>query len=754
MHEGHEVAAGQVLIKFNAAANAQGRQDMQWLEDIDRADAVNDAGVMRMHSRSKDTGTLIRDLERRGDILYVEPDYIVHSTAVPNDPSYGQLWAMKNTGQAILGSTGTAGADIGAQSAWDVTTGSSAVVIGVVDTGIDYTHPDLAANVWSNPGGVGGCPAGTHGYNAIAKSCDPMDDNFHGTHVSGTIGAIGNNGTGVVGVNWTTSIMSLKFLDSTGSGTTSNAIVAIDFAVRAKMAGVNVRVLSNSWGGPGLSQSLSNEIAKANANDILFVAAAGNSSSNNDVTPSYPASFNLPNIIAVAATDNQDNLASFSDYGPTTVHLGAPGVSILSTQPGNLYQYLSGTSMATPHVSGAAALILSKSTLTTAQLKSLILQSVDPIPSLAGRTVTGGRLNVCRAIPGCVLPSFSLSSITPSVTVPNGGGTAVYNLSIGDAGGFTSPVSLSVSGLPAGVTAAFSPNPDTGTTSTLTLTVGSGVAAGSFPLTVTGTGGYPTAMTSSANITLVESPTVPVVAWTKVAIEGQTVFLPAGTTYRFGIGTSFLAPVTTTVDETLYVYYTTFGGDPAYGVVKELDVVGNGAGVLVNGVPFLSPPPAGTWTKVAIEGQTVFLPAGTTYRFGIGTSFLAPVTTTADETLYVYYTTFGGDPAPGVVKELDVVGNGAGVLVNGVPFLSVPPGTTWTKVAIEGQTVFLPAGTTYRFGIGTSFLAPVTTTADETLYVYYTTFGGDPAYGVVKELDVVGNGAGVLVDGVPFAPSS
>jgi hypothetical protein len=159
-----------------------------------------------------------------------------------------------------------------------------------------------------------------------------------------------------------------------------------------------------------------------------------------------------------------------------------------------------------------------------------------------------------------------------------------------------------------------------------------------------------------------------------------------------------------------------------------------------------------TWTKVAIEGQTVFLPAGTTYRFGAGSSFLPPVTTTADETIYVYYTTFGADPAPGVVKELDVAGNGAGVLVNGLPFAPTLSGVTWTKVAIEGQTAFLPAGTTYRFGAGSSYLAPVTTTADETVYVYYTSFDADPDPGVVKELDVEGSGAGVLVNGVPFLP--
>jgi DNA-binding beta-propeller fold protein YncE len=224
---------------------------------------------------------------------------------------------------------------------------------------------------------------------------------------------VGNNGVGVVGVNWIASIMGAKFADATGSGTTANAINAIEFTIQAKAAfaatsGANVRVLSNSWGGGGFSQALLDEINRANSNDMLFVAAAGNDGTDNDVAPVYPASYDVPNVMAVAATDNNDMLAVFpvgaSNYGATSVHLGAPGLNILSTLIAGGYSYDSGTSMATPHVSGAAALVLSKCALTTANLKTNLLNNVDPIPSLSGLTVTGGRLNVNKAIRACRAP--------------------------------------------------------------------------------------------------------------------------------------------------------------------------------------------------------------------------------------------------------------------------------------------------------------------------------------------------------------
>lgn len=512
---GKEAAANEVLVKLRAQ-NLQSLLDIGSAEDVDEAEEVGGAGVLRLHSSKKDVSTLVRELSVRSDVIFAEPNYIVHATAVPNDPRFGELWGLQNTGQVIQGVAGTPGADIGAVPAWDISTGSTANVAAVIDTGIDYTHLDLAANVWSAPAAftvtIGGrsitCPAASHGFNAITNVCDPMDDNNHGSHVSGTIGAVGNNGVGVVGVNWIARIMGSKFLDSTGSGTTANAINAIEFTIQAKAAfggstgATNVRVLNNSWGGGGFSQALLDEINRANANDMLFVAAAGNASSNNDATPNYPSNYNAPNVVAVAATDNSDTLAFFSNFGATTVHLGAPGVDILSTTLNGTYSYFSGTSMATPHVSGAALLVLSQCALNSSALKTDILNNIDPIPSLAGITITGGRLNVNKAIRACAAPAnpdFALSATPTSQTVVQGTGTS-YTVNIARTGGFTGAVNLSVTGLPAGATASLSPNPASGTSSTLSVSTSATTPAGSYVLTITGVSG---ALTHTTTVTLV-----------------------------------------------------------------------------------------------------------------------------------------------------------------------------------------------------------------------------------------------------------
>ncbi len=337
-------------------------------------------------------------------VAYAEPDYIITvSDTTPNDPDFSQLYDMSK---------------IRAPKAWDIHTGTDNVVVGVIDTGIDYTHTDLQNNIWVNPGEIAnngidddnnGYIDDIHGWNFVTNTNDPMDDNGHGTHVSGTIGAVGNNAIGVVGVNWTTQLAALKFLSSYGSGSTSNAILAINYA-----ANMNFDVCNNSWGGGSYSQSLCDAIASYNG---VAVVAAGNNGTDNDTTPVYPANYNCSNIITVASTDIDDNKASSSCYGAATVDLGAPGVSIYSTYRGNTYATLSGTSMATPHVSGAAALLKSLyPSLTTAEIKARILANVDPVTSLNGITVTGGRLNVYE----CLIGNTDIIPVMTSNTSPSG----------------------------------------------------------------------------------------------------------------------------------------------------------------------------------------------------------------------------------------------------------------------------------------------------------------------------------------------
>ena len=398
--------------------------------------------------------------------------------ATPNDPKYtnGDLWGLNNSGQ----NDGVADADIDAPEAWDITTGSRSVVVAVIDTGIDYNHPDLRDNMWRNPGETPGDNIDNDGngfiddvygwdfYNNDASVYDsPADD--HGTHCAGTIAGRGNNEIGVVGVNWVSSIMSIKFLGDFG-GTTSGAIASVNYATMMKGRGTNIRVTNNSWGGGGYSEGLKSAIEAGGQANILFVAAAGNSGTNNDVIPSYPSSYDSACIVAVAATDRNDKIASFSQYGKTSVDIGAPGVDIWSTLPENTYGSYNGTSMATPHVSGVAALVLAiNPTISVTDLKAVILDSADKISSLAGKTVTGGRLNAFKALEkarpflkllsvspsGTVLPPSSVSQITVrfsqealGVSVVNGNFLLVGDGDDGEFGSETAPgddVSISIS---------------------------------------------------------------------------------------------------------------------------------------------------------------------------------------------------------------------------------------------------------------------------------------------------------------------
>lgn len=363
---------------------------------VDGLQAVRIPSGMRV----KDAVELYR---RHPAVLYAEPNWIVRTQATPNDPRLGELWALNNRGQT----GGVPGADIDALAAWNRTTGSNTVVVVVIDTGIDYDHQDLSANMFRNErdcnsngidddgnGHVDDC----FGIDTVNGDSDPMDDNSHGTHVAGTIGAAGNNGVGVVGVNWAVQLMACKFLNEQGFGDLVGALQCLEYVKLMRDRGVNIVATNNSWSGGGFSQAMFDAIEAHLQRGILFVAAAANNGTDNDTTPVYPANYDLPNVISVAATTRTDALASFSDFGRRTVHLGAPGAEILSTVPSNGYATFNGTSMATPHVTGLAALLAADDpSRDWRAIKNLILAGGDPIPVLAN-TITRRRLNARGAI--------------------------------------------------------------------------------------------------------------------------------------------------------------------------------------------------------------------------------------------------------------------------------------------------------------------------------------------------------------------
>jgi thermitase len=369
------------------------------------------------------------DLYRQDpNVLYAEPNYILRTTLTPNDTRFGEMWGLHNIGQ----SGGIPDADIDAPEAWNHTTGSSDVIVAVIDSGVDYNHPDLSANMFRNTtdcnnngidddgnGYVDDC----FGIDTANNDSNPMDDNNHGTHVAGTIGAVGNNNRGVVGINWNVKIMACKFVNSSGSGTTEDAIDCLEYVKIMKDRGHNIIATNNSWGGGDFSQALIDAIEDQRQSDILFITAAGNGDFfgfpiNNDQTAVYPCTYFLPNIICVAATTRTDARSSFSNYGRRTVHIGAPGSDILSTKRNNTYGTSSGTSMATPHVTGVAALLKSADpNLDWRALKNLILAGGDDVASMAD-TITQKRLNANGAL-NCS-DSTVLSWLRPISSIING----------------------------------------------------------------------------------------------------------------------------------------------------------------------------------------------------------------------------------------------------------------------------------------------------------------------------------------------
>ena len=413
-----------------------GEEGADWLESSLAASGITGGSVKSIgqsqFSLLKAPGLIPEKLaawaDKQTGVLYAEPNFVYSisettASTAPDDPAMtdGSLWGLHNTGQ----SGGTADADIDAPEAWDLTTGSADVVLAVIDTGVDYTHPDLAGNMWTNPGEIAGDGIDNdsngyvddvYGWDFVNDDNDPMDGHDHGTHVAGTIGGVGDNSSGISGVNWDTEIMALKFLDDSGSGSTADAISAINYATMMKRDhGINVIASNNSWGGGSYSSALWDAIETAGREGILFIAAASNEGRNNDVVPSYPSNYDSEYIVAVAATDRNDRLASFSNYGATTVDLGAPGVSIYSSVAGGGYAWFNGTSMAAPHVTGAAGLLAAYQPGATAgEIKEAILAGVDPIAGLAGKTVTGGRLNAFSALVALGTFGPRVMSVSPS----------------------------------------------------------------------------------------------------------------------------------------------------------------------------------------------------------------------------------------------------------------------------------------------------------------------------------------------------
>jgi len=378
---------------------------LAFIDDLDNADPAADAA----------------DYAAMSDVvLYAEPNQIIqlddpatgarsfdvdqneYDANLPNDPQFGDQWSLNNQGQ----NGGKEHADIDALKAWTKTRGSADVVVAVLDSGVDYKHIDLRANMWTRPDSVPqyqddelGSFDDFHGFDIGDRIGDPMDDNGHGTHCAGIIGAEGDNSEGIAGINWKVKIMPLKFLGRGGYGTTKAAIEAINYAIDRKKNGVNIRVMNASWGSTSGSKALEDAIRAAGDAGILFVAAAGNNSTDNDKRPHYPSNYDLPNVVSVAALDRNDAITSFSNFGAKTVHIAAPGKDIPSTWLNDQYREASGTSMAAPHVSGVAALIVAEyPNISVAKLREKLLRSVDKLDSLSGKVSSGGRLNAAKAV--------------------------------------------------------------------------------------------------------------------------------------------------------------------------------------------------------------------------------------------------------------------------------------------------------------------------------------------------------------------
>lgn len=422
----------ELLVKFRAGTDAASAAAIMRQTGAISIETLGDLGWQRIKLPAGLTVEKgIARFKGSADIDLAQPNFYYRLQATPNDTRYAELWAMPN---------------ISAPQAWDLNTGSPNVVVAVIDTGVRYTHEDLAANMWTNPGETSGNGIDddangfiddVYGYDFYSNDADPYDETTgfggHGTHTSGTIGATGNNSVGVVGINWAVRIMAIKIYSPAGTDTTSAMLInAYNYVRLMKTRGVNVRVTNNSYGGCneacGYDQATKDAIDTLGNAGILNVFAAGNNGGNNEVTPHFPSNYTSPSVLAVAASTQTDTRASFSNWGPVSVDLAAPGSGILSTYRGDTgYTGLSGTSMATPHVAGAAALLSAHNPSLSAQsLKATLMNTVDPLPQWNGVVRTGGRLNVANALQNQTVCTFQLSS--PSISMHNKGGYSSINV--------------------------------------------------------------------------------------------------------------------------------------------------------------------------------------------------------------------------------------------------------------------------------------------------------------------------------------
>ena len=386
---------------------------------------LNRARVVKLDSADEMEETLAR-YRASGLVEFAEPDHLIKIAATPNDPHFssGAQWSLRNSGR-----------DISASSAWDITKSAPEVVVAIIDSGVRYTHEDLRDNMWRNPRETpgnfrdddgNGLVDDVYGINAVRDNGDPMDDNNHGTHVAGIVGAVGNNGKGIAGVAWNVKLMACKFLGADGYGWTSDGVECVNYAVEN-----GAQVINASFGGGEYSQAMFTAIQAARNAGIIFVAAAGNEQTNIDQTPTYPANYGLNNVVVVGASTRLDQWDSdYSNYGATKVELFAPGTSIMSTwgSGDTAYQSISGTSMAAPHVAGAFALMKARFTnLTSVQIIDRLLANVDPISNMSGRCRTGGRLNLNKALGPNPWANFSANKLLGEAPLV----VSLTNLSLG-----------------------------------------------------------------------------------------------------------------------------------------------------------------------------------------------------------------------------------------------------------------------------------------------------------------------------------